>query len=453
MSTQTTTNRMAARLMLVSGAALAVGVTNAANAQVGACDPCFNLEYSIDIGSDRELSDPFSPGNNLMDPGDVYSWFRPLMAGPEDGFVIDDAFIFAGVDPAPDDDSGTVAPICFGGPIQQQAFEYFDLDGIDRIGLDLREFINPDGPNQQPIPQFNAQCIYDLRLLVISFDDDRGLNWLNCDVPQNSTSPAGLTYGTLAGDDEVIAISVAPLAGLVTSMTPWLGERAVNVNLASTPLPDQKFDDDVDALDINVNLAADQCFNHYFTADHEAHYFDAAGAPIDPGSIYFVVPGLGPVKVIDDVVHLGIPESTDVDAFEFVWATNLLPGGPAGGFLAVVFSVDDDDPSTPPDESGGLSPGQLYVSYFGGFSVPMLIDPLPDDIDGIAAYCADPTTLPPIKCEGDINGDGAVDVNDLNIVLSQWLTGGPEGDLTEDGIVNVDDLNIVLAQWGQLCRC
>ena len=53
----------------------------------------------------------------------------------------------------------------------------------------------------------------------------------------------------------------------------------------------------------------------------------------------------------------------------------------------------------------------------------------------------------------DANGDGIVNINDLNIILSQWGTSGPEGDLNDDGIVDVNDLNLVLASWGQNCRC
>jgi polysaccharide biosynthesis protein PslG len=54
--------------------------------------------------------------------------------------------------------------------------------------------------------------------------------------------------------------------------------------------------------------------------------------------------------------------------------------------------------------------------------------------------------------DGDLNGDGFVGVDDLNIVLSAWnqtvntgdfLAGDPSG----DGFVGVDDLNVVLANW------
>ena len=54
--------------------------------------------------------------------------------------------------------------------------------------------------------------------------------------------------------------------------------------------------------------------------------------------------------------------------------------------------------------------------------------------------------------EGDLNGDGFVGVDDLNIVLVNWNQSVTPGDLgsgdpTGEGFVGVDDLNIVLVNW------
>ena len=56
--------------------------------------------------------------------------------------------------------------------------------------------------------------------------------------------------------------------------------------------------------------------------------------------------------------------------------------------------------------------------------------------------------------DGDLNGDGFVGVDDLNIVLSAWnteVTPGMNawGDPSGDGYVGVDDLNEVLVNWNQ----
>jgi len=59
-----------------------------------------------------------------------------------------------------------------------------------------------------------------------------------------------------------------------------------------------------------------------------------------------------------------------------------------------------------------------------------------------------------ITCGGDLNSDGFVGVDDLNIVLVNWnqnVTPGDllAGDATGEGFVGVDDLNVVLVNWNK----
>jgi PEP-CTERM motif len=53
--------------------------------------------------------------------------------------------------------------------------------------------------------------------------------------------------------------------------------------------------------------------------------------------------------------------------------------------------------------------------------------------------------------EGDLNGDGFVGIDDLNIVLGAWNQsvppGNPLADPSGDGFVGIDDLNTVLGNW------
>ncbi len=49
---------------------------------------------------------------------------------------------------------------------------------------------------------------------------------------------------------------------------------------------------------------------------------------------------------------------------------------------------------------------------------------------------------------GDLNGDGAVNSGDLDLVRANWGTDNPAGDANGDGIVNSGDLDVVRANWG-----
>lgn len=71
------------------------------------------------------------------------------------------------------------------------------------------------------------------------------------------------------------------------------------------------------------------------------------------------------------------------------------------------------------------------------------------DIDAVMAL------LPDVPCPGDANGDDAVDLADLNLVLSNFGTSVPMstgGDVNGDGVVDLADLNSVLSAFGTVCR-
>jgi len=71
------------------------------------------------------------------------------------------------------------------------------------------------------------------------------------------------------------------------------------------------------------------------------------------------------------------------------------------------------------------------------------------DVDRIYLTDVDPTTFVPLV--GDLDGDGFVGINDLNIVLGAWNQNvppaNPLADPSGDGFVGIDDLNEVLGNW------
>jgi hypothetical protein len=235
--------------------------------------------------------------------------------------------------------------------------------------------------------------VHDARYLLISYDDDgpghyvatNPFNFL-CEIPTLSPSPSGSIHGSALVRDEVVGVLLVPtLGGNAAALYPFASESALHTSLAPNP-PAASFasstpeDDDVDALDVNDGT----CPVWLISFDHEADesvIFVLPGP--DPGGIYEVTPG-GPVQVVDDVIHLGISEDADLDAFEFVFTPDT---GGTGDVLCLLFSVADDDPLTPLDESGGLDPAMIYASYLTGSSFPFLTAPLPDDVDAITAWC------------------------------------------------------------------
>lgn len=91
----------------------------------------------------------------------------------------------------------------------------------------------------------------------------------------------------------------------------------------------------------------------------------------------------------------------------------------------------------------------LYFStFFGGSSAPW------EATKNEQAFYDDfvvSTTFIPYGLTGDLDNDGFVGINDLNIVLGAWNQNvppsNPLADPSGDGFVGIEDLNIVLGNW------
>lgn len=349
-------------------------------------------EFSLDIGSDTEISDPFIVGNEYFDPGDVYAWGGPPIPVCGVSGLLDDASAFTGIDmppTAPDCGSPPIsaAPICAGGALPM---DWFDLDGTDSIDFSLIPLL---GQLPGPIPFRLTDCIFAPMHLAISYDDDSATQFSapagTCSVPTNSQSPNnGDTFGTTQRRDEVLYVltNANPATATQPLATPLFATGIADemtVHPALTPNPDtrEEDDDDVDALDIVDDPTI--CNVWCFSPDSEATSFNPlTGAALDGGDIYEVANGL-PVDVVRHGFHLGLPDGVDIDAFEFAW---LYSNQYQGNFLAMLFSVDDDDPTTPLDESGGLDPAMIYASFMDGISFPYLTTSLDEDVDAITVW-------------------------------------------------------------------
>ena len=89
------------------------------------------------------------------------------------------------------------------------------------------------------------------------------------------------------------------------------------------------------------------------------------------------------------------------------------------------------------DDRGQIAYDQWVI---GGMSVPAVMD----------SSMIDVATSKPIQ--GDVNGDGVVNVSDLLLMISQWgqcpTSGDCPSDVNDDGFVNVTDLLIAIGNWG-----
>ena len=57
----------------------------------------------------------------------------------------------------------------------------------------------------------------------------------------------------------------------------------------------------------------------------------------------------------------------------------------------------------------------------------------------------------PDGCIGDLNGDGQVNLDDLQLLLFYFGSAGPEGDVDGDNDADLDDLQLMLFYFGTVC--
>jgi hypothetical protein len=335
--------------------------------------------FSVDLGSDLDLSDSVTPGNHQLDCGDIYVE-NPLGGAPT---------------LMKDDDAPTLVaaghPFLLGGAPQPQPAQigtspvsmynnFFDRDAEDQLDL---EIFQPPTSLINVTPQLGCGLYIEPQVIKFSYDDDGPPGWaVSGDIP----TTAGPDHGTAAAMDEIM-IDKGPFGAWSTQPPPVTGQRdEVMMGLGPNPLPRQ-FDDDVDALD------EDLCRFSYWSADHEANM------GLDPGDIYVTdlfIPGQNRWLALDDVMNIGVPDPTDVDAWEFCVITRATyiqhftvdPLMPL--VLVGLFSVDQDDPDTPGvDESGGLIPSTIYMSNLIGTSVAL--HNYAEDVDALTV--PEPLTL------------------------------------------------------------
>ena len=115
-------------------------------------------------------------------------------------------------------------------------------------------------------------------------------------------------------------------------------------------------------------------------------------------------------------------------------------------FSELLDEVQVFDPPAPLPDVPLELPTILPPGEFAGVILSIAADSAGFSLGADVAVTARPDV---VDVPGDANGDGAVNVDDLLVVISSWgACAGCDGDLDGDGQVGVNDLLIVLQYWG-----
>lgn len=162
------------------------------------------------------------------------------------------------------------------------------------------------------------------------------------------------------------------------------------------------------------------------------------------------ISGLGPV------IYSGIEFRVTVSGGYHI--TSAVPSG--NNFIAIykdtfdpalplenLFDYDVGNGPNPPAGTSIISAmlfeHETYYLITSQFSASQAGQPFTHTVVGPGEFIA--------PCAGDLTGNTAVDIDDLNIILSNFGTAGPAGDTNGDEMVDIDDLNLVLSNFGNTC--
>jgi subtilisin-like proprotein convertase family protein len=105
--------------------------------------------------------------------------------------------------------------------------------------------------------------------------------------------------------------------------------------------------------------------------------------------------------------------------------------------------------------AGDILPAESLAVFNGspveGDWTVTITDHNPIDTGVIHSVCISIVPVPGADCDGDVDGNLMVDLDDLNLVLTNFGQATSEGDADGNGEVNLDDLNLVLTNFGTSC--
>jgi len=253
--------------------------------------------------------------------------------------------------------------------------------------------------------------------------------------------------------------------GIVNGWKSWMQASAANADANGKDwIPVLQGYGDV-GIDLRLPTAAEQRFMTYYVIHHGADgiaYWSKARSlqsPAQPGAPY---EGDGPAWAQDVFQPLADevnPMAAALDEPEIANAVTtdnndvlarVIHDPVAGDYFLLTINTGDAIESATFDLTGlpvdisGLTPMSVG-------STPTLVgDQFTESFSPyeVKNYRID---LPIVLLPGDVNGDGFVGIDDLNIILSNWNMNvppvNPLADPSGDGFVGIDDLNAVLGNW------
>ncbi|HMQ14673.1 MAG TPA: di-heme oxidoredictase family protein [Phycisphaerae bacterium] len=170
---------------------------------------------------------------------------------------------------------------------------------------------------------------------------------------------------------------------------------------------------------------------------------------------YFNLPPLSKTRLINFLDSLGRREF-DADGDNKIDPVDL--GGLAGCYSGPGNFYNADHPCAihdiNQDTDVDLDDVMLFLTVYTGWQGDCNKNGINDAIDIATGVLvdADLDGWPDSCCPGDLTNDGVIDQSDLGVLLSAFITGGPEGDLDGDYDTDQEDLGILLSRFGQSCN-
>ncbi len=374
------------------------------------------------------------------------------------------------------------------------------------VGIDPRGLTSADLDDDPGLDLVSADTASDA-LSILSFDGE-GAFTLSATLTGPFAAPLDVVATDMTGDDRADLVVLASTVADAAALDPGgNGVLLIYQNLGGTPAQFTLLDTRITSarstalavVDLNQDDAPDVIVGA--RAPGHLEIFENAGgtgflaAPIavplphDPAAL--VMTGLADDGRTDILSLGGTPDDPslvwvlDRGAFEFIAAGLVtLRDAPLAGAAAdldedgdadVVLALarpsatqssievwrNDGRPEMPRSvtraawEAVGAPAVRVVTGDFDGDGRPDIVTFQDQSVaigESLPASVLVNAVLP--QCPTDVTGDGVVDFDDLNVILTNWGMSGPSwqgGDVDGTGTIDFADLNALLASWDQAC--